>query len=290
MINIRAARLRNLATQLIRGSSCTLAALILIPAAGQAQESTPPQSAEELAASWQEIARWPDLWQGTWQSISPIADDFPTPPEYTDFALDYIRDYRPPEDSPFANCTPLGMPFVQNIGGMPMKFFPSPGMIAIYIESSGMTRFIHTDGREHDEQPNPTYLGESIAHWEGDTLVVDTTGLVSGTVFQMGRLTEGPLVQGDPSPVAGVIFGPHGPNLRLVERMRLIDFDTLEIQTTIYDDTIFKTPYSLPPRQFIRGIERRNEPQEWACTDNRDYLDPETGTLELNVREKAQNR
>ncbi len=56
--------------------------------------------------------------------------------------------------------------------------------------------------------------------------------------------------------------------------MRLADFNTLEVQTTIYDDTVFKQPYSLPPRRYIRGIERRNEPQEWACTDNRDYFDP----------------
>jgi hypothetical protein len=90
--------------------------------------------------------------------------------------------------------------------------------------------------------------------------------------------------------MAGVIFGKHGPDMRLVERMRLLDARTLEIQTTIHDDTVFKTPYALPPRKFLRGIERRNEPQEWACTDNRDYLDPETGKLELNVKSKAQSR
>jgi hypothetical protein len=182
------------------------------------------------------------------------------------------------------------MPFVQNIGGMPMKFFQSPSMIAIYIESSGMTRFIHTDGRSNDEEPNPSYLGTSVGHWEGDTMVVETTGLAADTVFQMGRIRNSGQAMGDPSPVAGVVFGPHGPHLRLVERMRLIDFNTLEIQTTLYDDTVFNKPYALPPRKFIRGIERRNEPQEWACTDNRDYLDPKTGKLELNVKHKAHSR
>jgi hypothetical protein len=59
-----------------------------------------------------------------------------------------------------------------------------------------------------------------------------------------------------------------GRTLRF-ERMRLIDLSTLEIQITIYDDTIFKKPYALSPRKFIRGIEHRNDPQEWACTDNR---------------------
>lgn len=277
-------------TRILRGGLGSLAALALLTQTGQAQEAATPRTAEEQSQSWQEIARLPDFWQGTWQSISPIADDFPTPPDYTEFAQDYIANYRPAEDSPFTNCVPLGMPFAQSIGGMPMKFFQSPGMIALYIESSGMLRFIHTDGRTPEAEPNPTYLGTSIGHWEGDTLVVETNGLAPDTVFQMGRITDVSRLQGDPSPVAGVVFGPHGPNLKLVERMRLIDFGTLEIQTTLHDETIFNTPYSLPARQFIRGIERNNDPQEWACTDNRDYLNPETGELELNVGDRAQSR
>jgi len=270
--------------------ACALIALALTAQSGDARAAAVAQSMEAQAKAWREIATLPDFWQGTWQSVSPIADDFPTPPDYTPSALRYIKDYKPVEDSPFANCKPLGLPFVMNIGGMPMKFFQSPGMIALYIESSGMTRFIHTDGRQHSERPNPTYLGESIGHWEGDTLVVDTTGFVPDTLFQMGKLDKAALAQGDPSPLSGVIFGPHGDNLRLVERMRLTDFNTLEIQTTIHDDTVFKQPYRLPPRRYIRGIERRNDPQEWACTDNRDYFDPTSGKLEYNVKDKAQSR
>jgi hypothetical protein len=280
---------RNDTAHLLLGCVCSLVALVVAVQPGDARAAAAPKSKEEQAKAWRDIAAAPDFWQGTWQSISPIADDFPTPPQYTASALDYIRKYKPVEDSPFANCKPLGLPFAMNIGGMPMKFFQSPGMIALYIESSGMTRFIHTDGRAHSERPNPSYLGESIAHWEGDTLVVDTTGFAPDTLFQMGKLDKA-LTQGDPSPLSGVIFGQHGPNLRLVERMRLADFNTLEIQTTIFDDTVFKQPYSLPARRFIRGIERRNDPQEWACTDNRDYFDPNTGKLEYNVKDKAQSR
>jgi hypothetical protein len=270
--------------------ACVCALAVAAVTAGAAGAQSVPRSKAQQTKAWNDIAKRPDFWQGTWQSVSPIAEDFRTPASYTPFALDYMKRYKPTEDSPFANCTPLGMPFVMNIGGMPMKFFQSPGMIALYVESSGMTRFIHTDGRKHSERPNPSYLGESIGHWEGDTLVVDTTGLAPDTLFQIGRNNDKALLEGDPSPLAGVIFGPHGPQLRLVERMRMIDFNTLEIQTTVHDDTIFTAPYSLPARQFVRGIERRNEPQEWACTDNRDYLDPETGKLELNVKDKAQSR
>jgi hypothetical protein len=282
---------RNDTARILCGCAGSLVALALLAGPMPARaDAAVPQSKDEQAKAWGAIATLPDFWQGTWQSVSPIADDFPTAADYTPAALAYIKAYKPVEDSPFANCKPLGLPFAMNIGGMPMKFFQSPGMIALYIESSGMTRFIHTDGRQHSERPNPTYLGESIGHWEGDTLVVDTTGFAPDTLFQMGKLDAKSLAQGDPSPLSGVIFGRHGPNLRLVERMRLADFNRLEIQTTIYDDTVFKTPYVLPARKYLRGIERRNEPQEWACTDNRDYFDPTTGKVEYNVQDKAQNR
>jgi hypothetical protein len=271
------------------GVAFTFVALALSVQSEDARAATAPKSKEEQAQAWRRIATQPDFWQGTWQSVSPIADDFPTPPAYTSAALEYIKTYKPVEDSPFANCKPLGLPFAMNIGGMPMKFFQSPGMIALYVESSGMTRFIHTDGRAHSERPNPSYLGESIGRWEGGTFVVDTTGFAADTLFQMGKLDK-TLTQGDPSPLSGVIFGQHGPDLRLVERMRLLDFNTLEIQTTIHDNTVFKQPYSLPARRYIRGIERRNDPQEWACTDNRDYFDPTTGKIEYNVKDKAQSR
>ena len=275
---------------IVMAAPCAWIALAISTSACAADKPVQPQTRQQQEKAWRAIARLPDFWQGTWQSVGAIADDFPVPPDYTPAALEQIRNFKPTEDSPFANCKPLGLPFVMNIGGMPMKFFQSPGMIALYIESSGMTRFIHMDGRKHSERPNPTYLGESIGHWEGDTLVVDTTGFVPDTLFQMGKLDSKALVQGDPSPLSGVIFGPHGTALRLVERMRLRDFNTLEIQTTIHDDTVFKQPYSLPARKYIRGIERRNDPQEWACTDNRDYFDPTSGKLEYNVQDKAQSR
>ncbi len=281
---------RHAMARVFRNGICLCATLALSAQAGHAEAPAAPRPKAELAKDWRDIAELPDFWQGTWQSVSPIADDFSTPPDYTSAALKYIKTYKPVEDSPFANCKPLGMPFAMNIGGMPMKFFQSPGMIALYVESSGMTRFIHTDGRQHSEQPNPTYLGESIGHWEGDTLVVDTAGLDPETLFQLGRIDKKALSQGAASPLAGVIFGQHGPNLRLIERMHLINFNTLEIQTTLYDDSVFKKPYALPPRRFIRGIQRRNEPQEWACTDNRDYFNAATGKTEYNVKDKAQSR
>jgi len=76
-----------------------------------------------------------------------------------------------------------------------------PGMIALYIETYAVTRFLHTDGRPVPSDPDPTFLGTSVAHWEGDTLVVDSRGFVDSTLLQIGalpaRANDAPLVLGD---------------------------------------------------------------------------------------------
>jgi hypothetical protein len=112
-------------------------------------------------------------------------------------------------------------------------------MIAIYIENVSMTRFIKLNA-EHSARPNPTYLGESVGHFEGDTLVVDTVGFVDEIVLQYGALPGS--AEGMGFDISTSIFGPQGPNLRLVERMRLPDADTLEILLTILDDTVWQKP------------------------------------------------
>jgi len=270
----------------------------------QSAEKAPATESAEAkakdAAAWAEIHKWPNLWEGSWQGISPIIEDFPTPPSYTPQAQKYIDAFKPVEDSSFANCHPQGMPFVMNIVAMPMKFFPSPGLIALYIEGFGTTRFIHMDGREHSKNPNPTYLGESIGHWEGDTLVVSTVGLLSDTTFQVGLkpfpkdLPKDSLLTGGSAANPGMkgipVYGQHGPNVRFVERMRMKNFNTLEIQTTVYDDTVFTKPYTFSTRTWHRYVGQSAEPQEWYCTSNRDFINPETGKLEYDVKDKAISR
>ena len=201
--------------------------------------------------------------------------------DYTPAAAEYVRNYKPTDDTVMANCAMPGMPFVMNQGAMPIKFFPSPGMIALYIETYAATRFFHTDGRSPEKSPNPTFLGTSIAHWEGDTLVVDSRGFVEDTLLQIGALP--PAEEGR---FSVPIFKAHGPDLRFVERMRMKNYNTLEIATTIYDDTIFAQPYT-STREWHRYTGKNAEPQEWVCSDNRDYYDPETGKLYYDVKDEA---
>ena len=86
--------------------------------------------------------------------------------------------------------------------------------MTILIEAYAQWRQIFTDGREHPEDPDLTFNGHSIGHWEGDTLVVDTVGFTTDT--SLGN-------QGQ----------RHSEKMRIVERFRLAEPDRLEVETTI---------------------------------------------------------
>ena len=228
-------------------------ALLALPAGG----------AERLGSKWADVTKLPDFFTGNWQSMQSFLDNPSTVP-FTAQAQSYIAHYKPIEDIPFAGpgCKTPGMPIVQRLGS-PLKFFYEPGMIAIYIENSSMTRFIKLNGK-HSARPNPTFLGESVGHFEGDTLVVDSVGF-DDILLQYGDLPgkgTGPFVL-----PPEVIFGPHGPHLRMVERIRLIDSETLEDRLTIYDDTVWTKPYvSNAPQIFKRNRGENGWPHEWVCS------------------------
>jgi len=85
-------------------------------------------------------------------------------------------------------------------------------------------------------------------------------------------------VPGEPAPsltaLSGAIWGPHGPDMRMVERMQLVDPNTLVIKTTVYDDTVWTKPYESKRTYRRRG----GDPSEWVCTVSITAFDPETNT------------
>src|SRR4029077_3676578 len=80
-------------------------------------------------------------------------------------------------DDPQYDCKPMGVPRASMV---PLQFVQTPKMVVVLYESNfiGQTyRIIYTDGRGHPKDLDSSFLGDSIGHWEGDTLVVDVTGL-----------------------------------------------------------------------------------------------------------------
>jgi hypothetical protein len=129
----------------------------------------------------------------------------------------------PPEDSQTANCLPPGMPGIMG-QPYPMEFLLTPGKVTIVIEAYTQVRHIYTDGRSLPDDPDPKFFGTSIGRWEGDTLVAETVGF--NDFVQHAR---------------GV---PHGDKMKIVERFRLTDPDTMSIETTISDPDALTVPYT----------------------------------------------
>jgi hypothetical protein len=151
-----------------------------------------------------------------------------------------------------ANCLPPGLPEIMG-WPYPIEFLYSPGRVTIAIESDSQVRRVYTDGRGHPADPDPTFNGDSIGHWEGDTLVIDTVALNPTTEI---------------APGVG-----HSDQAHIVERVHKTGPDALEIVTTVEDPKVLTAPWTTTSR-FARHRDWRIE--EYACEqNNHDSVDEE---------------
>jgi hypothetical protein len=114
------------------------------------------------------------------------------------------------------------------------------------FEFSHFVRQIYTDGRKHNTDLGPTWLGDAIGHWEGDTLVVDTIGFNDKTWLDR----------------AG---HPHSTELHLVERIRRVDQNTLTDDITIEDPKAYTKPWG---GQITFALHPKWNLMEMVCEDN----------------------
>ncbi len=155
-------------------------------------------------------------------------------------------------NDPDFQCFPSGVPRIY-LFLYPIEFVHTPGRVLILFEYGHNIRQIFTDGRGHAQDEEPTWMGDSIGHWEGDTLVAETIGLNDKTWFGYGGQ-------------------PHSEALRVVERFRRLDHDSLMIDITLDDPKAYTTQlhtqkkYILKPDWNIK---------EFVCEDGlinfRDY-------------------
>jgi hypothetical protein len=169
------------------------------------------------------------------------------------------------QDTPAANCVPNGMPSIMT-QPYPIEFLLTPGKVTIMIEAYSQWRQVFTDGREHPEDPDLTFNGHSIGHWEGDTLVVDTVGFTTDT--GLGN------------------FGiRHSDKMRIVERMRLTAPDRLQIETTVHDPEALTKPW-ISTRHY--GRHRDWTLAEYVCQQNNRNFTTEDGKAGINLEHDAQ--
>jgi hypothetical protein len=159
-----------------------------------------------------------------------------------------FRVVRGPDDTgATSNCMPLIPP---QSWGVPYQFQMLQGAnyVAIFHEYPGTFRIIPTDGSPHAVDPDPSWLGDSVGHWEGDTLVVDTIGFNDKTELQGFRHTE---------------------SLHMVEKFKRTERDVLQYEVTIDDPNVFEKPYTIARTFGLRPDLKRID--EFICENNRDY-------------------
>jgi hypothetical protein len=190
----------------------------------------------------------PDL-SGIWQSS--LADMIGEPPELLPSAQAVAKRWRAlNEPPPTTLCLPGGIA-TESIAEYQLVQTPNP--VVIVDGGINPTRLIYLDGREHPRDFNPSWMGHSIGHWDGDTLVVETIGF-----NELGWL--------------GVALGglsqdaPRTERLHVIERFRRPDLGHLEVETTYDDPGAFKKPFKT---RYVKALAPRNEEiLEYICAEN----------------------
>ena len=185
----------------------------------------------------------PDL-TGFWSGA--VADPFAEaePPQGLPWAEAVVKERIANDlrDMPTSHCLPVGVTSQAGQG----KFVQTP--ILLVILGDGYTRQVFLDGRAHPEDPNPTWFGHSIGRWDGDTLVVDTTGFNDKTWL------------GD-----RVNPYPHTEMMHVVERYRRPDLGHLELEMTVEDPGAFKKPWVV---NRTANLDPTDEVMENICNEN----------------------
>jgi hypothetical protein len=186
----------------------------------------------------------PDL-SGIWINVyNPDT----APPPLQPWAAEVLRQRMEnnSKDYPGAFCLPANAAPITR--AFPYKFVQTPSLMVVITESDTPgVRQIFLDGRAHPADPNPTWQGHSIGRWEGDTLVIDTTGYNDKSWLSLSGI-------------------PHTEKLHTVERIRRPDYGHIEVEITMEDPAAFTGPWK---RTFTATLAPPDEEiMEFICTEN----------------------
>jgi hypothetical protein len=246
----RGSTLRIFLTRIIKwtSASAALLGLFTLVMVLHAQSSRPPKlTTTQAAISPRDLS---GVWMERQEAVTFSSEEPPLQPwaaaKFKTVKPGYGRHATPDSQDPILNCLPPGVPRIMLIP-FPMQIVQTPGEVILLFEYDHYVRHIFLDRQEHPRNLDFTWMGDSIGHWEGDTLVVDTVGLNDKTwLDQVGH--------------------PHSDSLHVVERIRRVNRDTLEDDLTIDDPRAYEKPWTGKQVFQLKPAWRLGE---YVCEDNR---------------------
>ena len=151
--------------------------------------------------------------------------------------------------TPHSSCTHAGVPGFHLYGFQPLYFVQTPKEVVMIYSNDQQVRHVYLDV-PHSANPTPSWYGESVGYYEGDTLVVDTIALNDRTFVNNFRT-------------------PHTEKLHDVERFKLVDDGkAMQVDITFEDPDAFNAPWSV-----VQRYDRIQRPMvEEICAENNQHL------------------
>jgi hypothetical protein len=252
-------------------AAAALAAILAVacaPKGDEAAESAASFDPKDFSGTWDRYPQALEAGRDPSTLAIPPPDPIPDPPLKPEHLeawkaerarLDEANRTGRPIASHYTHCIPDGMPAMMQ-GMFPMEVLITPRQITFIQEAYNQVRRVYfNDTLPPVEDAEPGFWGHAVARWEGNDLVTETIGIKEYVQFRNV---------------------PHSANMRIHERMRMIDADHFENEVTVEDPEYLTGPWKW---KWIYQRRPDYKMYEYVCEDNREYADPVTGEARLRI-------
>jgi hypothetical protein len=209
-------------------------ALLVLCSATRSQDASHAGAAPDISGVWQVTKYQPKMFPS---GGAPL----------TAWGEAKFKTANPETNDPNLGCLPTGVPRLMFVP-LPLEIVQTPTRVVIIHEGVQALREIYLN-RQHPADLDPTFSGDSVGKWEGDTLAVDTVGFNDKTWLDAVGL-------------------PHSEKMHVSERIHRADHDTLVDDVTVEDSKAYTKPFTV---QQVYKLRAGWEIQEYVCEENNKY-------------------